>query len=940
MRAKLLRPITFGQPGEEIGKKDLDAIVQRFKNLHKLQLQRIQAALTPRQRDFLELLPLLFHVNYPLLPGYVDRETPAGIPDYQPSRQALLRTTRWTRSFEYKQRALPNYPIQGLFLMGSVGSIAYSHKSDLDIWLCHDPKLEGAPLEKLRQKASAIEKWALMLKLKAHIFFINPETFRAGQGEPISTESCGSIQHHLLLEEFYRTSLFVAGRSPAWWMVPPHQDAHYTEYLHHLLSRRFVSAHDIIDFGGLEHVPAGEFLGGTLWHLHKAIHAPHKSLLKLLLMESYAYEYPTPDWLCNRLKKAVYAGSLESSELDAYILMYRKVDAYLREKREYDRLDLARQCFYLKINELLSVPVVRSTERHYRRDILTAIVDQWGWPPSRIEELDARRQCRISQVLEEHQRIVHELTRSYQSVNRFAREHAESVRQSNDEVILLGRKLYAALERKPGKVEPVSQDIFEELWPEELTLRPGEFADGARGWELRAGPDLRAEPLKRARGLLEILAWLSFNGFYRRQTRLVLENGGKNVPGAIELRNIMQALSDFLRAHVVEQETLEEYGAPPQIRASALFINLDEVPEDHRKDDHVLTSNRFDPFSYGAMRVSLIGSVDHVAVTTWQEVLIQRQRGLEGLFDCCCAMIDKRPKGLRMPVVECHGFGAHHAQSIVFRVRELVGALVEALESSPEVRYVIRGATTFYLFEQREGLLKYRQAADESMLLAELAAPRVRFGPILFDRWALDNSPLPLLYSLNREGVIQIFCRPVGTDCEVYILDERGSLFHQFHCDALATRLFSAYALFFSAIEHHSVITVSGLEFFLLETGGRDGGFQVSELEERPKFAGRAFNVRIHGMELEPGRITYTVYCNDKEFSSMEWGDRVFAQAAAHIVSLRQSGERYPIHVTDLDAPLSVLGVDHAESLQTIHFLNFKRKVEERLTSEAFIPPC
>ena len=81
-----LPPVHLGSPGEEISKKDLRTLIHRFKNLHQLQRQKIQNFLQPRQQAFLSLLPLLFHQNLPLLPGFISSETPAGISDYSPNR--------------------------------------------------------------------------------------------------------------------------------------------------------------------------------------------------------------------------------------------------------------------------------------------------------------------------------------------------------------------------------------------------------------------------------------------------------------------------------------------------------------------------------------------------------------------------------------------------------------------------------------------------------------------------------------------------------------------------------------------------------------------------------------------------------------------------------------------------------------------------------------
>src|SRR3569623_2110685 len=101
-------------------------------------------------------------------------------------------------TFDYKRKALPRYDIDALFLMGSSGTVAYSQKSDFDIWLCHRPDLDAAKLAELQQKATIIEEWAGTLDLEVHFFLINPHHFREGHHADLSSESSGTAQHYLL----------------------------------------------------------------------------------------------------------------------------------------------------------------------------------------------------------------------------------------------------------------------------------------------------------------------------------------------------------------------------------------------------------------------------------------------------------------------------------------------------------------------------------------------------------------------------------------------------------------------------------------------------------------------------------------------------------------------------------------------------------------------
>ena len=45
----------------------------------------------------------------------------------------------------------------------------------------------------------------------------------------------------------------------------------------------------------------------------------------------------------------------------------------------------------------------------------------------------------------------------------------------------------------------------------------------------------------------------------------------------------------------------------------------------------------------------------------------------------------------------------------------------------------------------------------------------------------------------------------------------------------------------------------------------------------------------------------YTFYCDHLEFSEFEHGDDIFKVVAGYIHQQRLNGEKYPIHITDLD---------------------------------------
>ena len=78
------------------------------------------------------------------------------------------------------------------------------------------------------------------------------------------------------------------------------------------------------------------------------------------------------------------------------------------------------------------------------------------------------------------------------------------------------------------------------------------------------------------------------------------------------------------------------------------------------------------------------------------------------------------------------------------------------------------------------------------------------------------------------------------------------------------------------------------------------------------------------------GETRFTLFVNGREFSTMQHGGGVFRAAAAHILERRRAGERYPIYITDMDLSGLETAADGPRR-QTVHYLRYKRRIEERL---------
>ena len=932
---------------------DIKAIKKRFLDINRERLRRTQNALRWKQRDFLELLPVFFHINHAMLPGYVSKNTPAGIPLYTPGKRSVEALHRITKSFAYKRRALRTYEIQSIFIMGSVGTIAQSEKSDFDIWVCHNPDLKDDALDELKLKCKKIEEWSDGLGLEVHFFLMNAEKFKKGEVHELSSESSGTTQHHLLLEEFYRTGLLIAGRYPIWWLVPPDQEHNYDDFAHNLLHKRFIPANEVIDFGGLARIPAEEFFGAALWQVYKGIDSPYKSVLKILLMETYASAYPDTQLLSQHFKTMVYEGVIDLDRLDPYAILINRLEEYLLEQDAKERLELVCRCFYFKVN----VPLSKDDKQkdNWRRDMLWKMVVKWGWGDEQLKVLDDHDKWKIRRVLQERKILVDELTHSYLFLSNFARENTGSIsRISQTDLNILGRKLYAAFERKAGKIELVNRGVSTDVVERKLTFQQSLGKDGEESWNIlfelevvKDGKrDFQPASLKRSQSIAELIAWCHFNRLINPGTVLSIDN--KNgILSVKEIKSVLASLENLYPNGRVPGRQIEDFAKAPKIVSGCVFTNvgLDPLPAHSRRGTDIV-SDKTDVLSFSGFSFNLALSFDLLLVTSWQEVFIYSYSQMEGLLNCLCQYLrwhlnTPNAHNFHLP---SYSFCSAHSSAIAKRIEQLFNDVAQNFFRGNELcklRYIFEVQSSFFVLYVDRDNFTYKRVDSVADLYQFLSQPQTEFIPITTDRFALTQSILPMVLMKNKANKTQLFYETVAGNANIFVLDEYGSVFYQsiaFHDDHA---LLNQFILFFSNVANRQNLSgedLSAAHFQEIDycrvprlpTG--KCRFERKFIDTQ-KLRKSYFHVQVITNMVDQKPV-FTVYCEDKEFSSYDYGKALFRAVAKYVYSRRSSGEKYPIYITDLDLAPNLLGERAASKVQIIEYLNYKKRIEEALNKE------
>ncbi len=810
----------------------------------------------------------------------------------------------------------------------------------MDFWLCHDPNLEPQQITELRRKCDDLQTWAASMGADVHFFLIDPQQFASGEKEgQLSSDDCGTTQHYLLLDEFYRTSLWLAGRTPIWWHVPVYEEHRYAEYCQNLIDKRFVREEEVLDLGHLASIPAGEFVSAGMWQLYKGIDAPYKSLLKLILIELYAAEHPEVKCISISFKESVYRNEINYDEVDAYVMLYRRLAAYLQGRSEQERLELMRRCFYLKVNQQLSKPVSK-THKNWKRQLLENLVMQWGWSDSHLRQLDNRPNWKTPEVQIERRLLVAELMYSYRFLSRLAQGMQAVGTMNARDLAVLGRRLYAAFERKADKVEFINPGIATNLAEDTLTLFECVPEDGcADYWGLFRGAISGRDwqfhtPLKRMRELMALLLWTHRNGIVDEGTRVAVQAAHSDLRER-ELYNIFQSLRQYFPmplAEVSEAELLRQ--AYAQKVLLLVNVGVDPLPLLSQHNVHIATEQT-NVLDFSGRRENLVLTLDQIVINSWNEITIRRFTGESALLDCLTALLNEFARTTMMPLIHVECFCRNRASAIAKRVNEVVIQAFIHARNYPDSRYLLQTQDYFQILELNAGHASQHLMPDMRSLESYLSRSQEQFLPWQLDEHALGGHPLKYILPFATPERIQFYYRVLGDEAEIYILDEKNSLFKQrskfFNEQTLLLpwqRFFTAlqyrrYAV--EAIEQDSFAQPAQIDFYRLLPDGNQA-VQSRKLLQ-PQLLGQETFYSVQAIVNSSG--TVNLYCNHQEFTELEYAEYLYEQVAKTILRQRRSDEYYPCYITDVDLSRLL----PSDKLQTVRFLQKKFELEQRLNN-------
>jgi len=580
-----------------------DAINTQRHRFDLFNVERVFAAMSlfsAEEATVFSAVPLMLHYNFSGMKEIRHSpDTPGGICSFWPKE---IHTKAFTGILgDVRMEKTPKPPvILSLALIGSLGTVAQTHKSDFDYVVFVEKKsFTGNGILTLRRKLTHIERWIYKkMGVETHFFIQDLEDFRQNRFGLTDRENVGSALGRLFKDEFYRTAIWIAGKKPLWWILPPGYPESGAENFHRSLGRMGIDNPDeYFDPGHILHAEPEEFFGAALWQLNKALNSPFKSLLKMGLLESYLFD-PGAGLLCEEVKIRVATQNAHLQNIDPYAMMFERASGHYTSRGMPREASMMKGAFLLKtgitaenIHSILQRQQSGLGEKERR---IVDMLRRWGWSEEEAREMDNLFAGNPNLRYKSIGNIYRFFLDAYVRLSNWLRDSAVRVPRINeDDLTVLGRKLFTHFERTPGKIHFIHESSATAPAPERLTLMTEKTNEGERIWSLYEGTVNDAlsgthPPIARYRSTMEILAWMVVNRIWKPETRFYFR-GDKTPYKAEDAQEILAALYAFFGPHPHYDPTREDYLS--EKRGTKAFIvpnyGLRETPKEIRTADIV-----------------------------------------------------------------------------------------------------------------------------------------------------------------------------------------------------------------------------------------------------------------------------------------------------------------------------------------------------------------
>ena len=619
---------------------------QDFLRFNRFKIDRNLITLSEMDRLIFLVVPRLLHVHQEGLPGYFEGNPPCGIHNFSLDKEAQMAAEKLFPDVIIRRNPELKPVIHTALLMGSVGSIAQTKKSDLDYTLLVDKKdFTEESMKLFQKKLNLIETWTWdNFNLETHFFINDFEEVKNNIFGESDSESTGSALAKLLKEEMYRTMIIVSGKIPFWLIAPVEcdDDRYYQLYEKLLAGQTLLKKEEFIDMGNVDDISQGEFFGGSIWALIKSFKSPFKTLMKMGVLEEYMFGETKSNLLCHQIKDKYY-NDVPYLDIDPYLGMFERVQTFFKDTKTEEEIDALRHAFYLKVGTQVTPEEFEKGSHIWRKSTLIKMLKEWGWTADKIEKLNQYSNWQMMHKVDLGNRINKILMASYKNISEKNKtlDPSESLITEKD-THLLGRKLFSFYRAAPNKVDNLGALVDGKTAENELTfLLEQKSRTDKPEWYLIRGRTRtfleqidKEDIIRKSSTLPFLLAFTVFNNLYSDNTEVLLRAEGDSIKEN-DLTSLLKILKDFIESVNIAALSNEDLLGDAKINQLFLLVDFGNPPPPDITMGNIRDCKNNDELNqFINKRIERARNITSIYLTSWGELFCKSYAGLNCMPRC------------------------------------------------------------------------------------------------------------------------------------------------------------------------------------------------------------------------------------------------------------------------------------------------------------------
>ena len=619
---------------------------QDYLMFNRFKIDRTMNTLSKIDRLIFLVIPRMLHVHQEGLPGYFDGNPPCGIHNFELNMEAQIAAEKLFPEIIIRRNPKLNPIIHTALLMGSLGSIAQTKKSDLDYTLLVNKNdFTEQTMQLFQKKLSLIETWTWdNYNLESHFFINDYEDVKNNFFGESDSESTGSALAKLLKEEMYRTMIIVTGKIPFWLVTPVDcDDKQYNELYEKLSSgKTLLKKEEFIDMGNVDDISPGEFFGGSIWALIKAFGSPFKTLMKMGVLEEYMFGDTKSNLLCHQVKDKYFNG-FAYLDIDPYLGMFERVQKFFTETKSKEDVDTLRHAFYLKVGTQISVEEYEKGSKDWKKDTLIKMIKEWGWTSEKINHVNQYSDWQMMQKVDLGNRINKILMASYKNISEKNKslDPTKSLITEKD-THLLGRKLFSFYKPAPNKVDNLGALVDGKTAEKQLTfIMDKKSRDDKPEWYLVRGKTrdsiekIDKETIITKKSSLQfLLAFSVFNKLFNEKTEAWLTAEGESIKET-ELNALLRILKKFIESVNIAALSNEDLLSKSEVSQLFMIVDFGSPPPPEITMGNINDcKNKKELNKFINSRIERAKHISSIYLTSWGELFCKSYAGINCMPRC------------------------------------------------------------------------------------------------------------------------------------------------------------------------------------------------------------------------------------------------------------------------------------------------------------------